>query len=69
MIRAPWPTQARMVSSDTGAMPAPREHVVKRVGQVRRGIDQGAVEIEHDGGVLEHGALSHTRLAAWQAAA
>ena len=50
-------------------VPAPRQHVVQRVGQVRRGIDQGAVEIENDSGVLEHGPLSHTRLAAWQAAA
>jgi hypothetical protein len=41
-------------------MAAPCENIVQRLGQVRRGIDQGAVEVEHDGGVLEHG-LSLTR--------
>ena len=40
--------------------PATHEHIVKGVGQVRRGIDQGAVEIEDDGGAGEHGStLSH----------
>jgi ribose 5-phosphate isomerase A len=41
-------------------MTAPLQHVVKRVGEVRRGVDQGAVEIEHDGGALDHGRMSHT---------
>jgi hypothetical protein len=36
-------------------MAAPRQHLVQRIGQIRRGIDGCAVEIEHDGGVLEHG--------------
>jgi ribose 5-phosphate isomerase A len=39
---------------------ATHEHIVKSVGQVRRGIDQRAVEIEDDGGAGEHGStLSH----------
>jgi hypothetical protein len=34
-----------------GLMPAPHQHVVQRVHQVGRRVDQGAVEVEHDGGV------------------
>ena len=50
-------------------MPAPGEYVVERMGEVRRGVDQRAVEIEHDSGVLEHGSCLTRQLAAWQAAA
>ena len=35
-------------------VPAPDQRVVERVGKVGRRIDEGAVEIENDGGASEH---------------
>jgi hypothetical protein len=46
-----------------------RQRIVQRVGQVWRGIDKRAVEVEDDDGVLEHAVSVTRRLAAWQAAA
>ena len=76
------PPQA-LLDHDAGAHPDERAHrfgrdrrlagarqrIVQRIGQVWRGIDERAVEVEDDGGVLEHPVSVTRRLAAWQAAA
>ena len=46
-----------------------RQGMVQRVGQVWCGIDEGAVQVEDDGGVLQHPVSVTRLLAAWQAAA
>jgi hypothetical protein len=43
-----------------GRMATAGEHLVKRVGEVRRSVDEGAVEVEHDGRVFQHPRLCHT---------
>jgi hypothetical protein len=36
-----------------GRMPAPLKHIIQRIGEVRRGVHQGAVEVENDGRVYQ----------------
>ena len=45
---------------------AAAEHIIQRIGEVRRGIDKRAVEIEDDGRAFERARLFTRLLAAWQ---
>lgn len=36
------------------------QHIVQGIGEVRRGVDEGTVEVEYDGGILKHPRLCHT---------
>jgi hypothetical protein len=36
------------------------QHIVQGIGEVRRGVDEGTVEVEHDGGIPKHPRLCHT---------
>jgi len=62
-------TQASSSTTTPTTTTAPGQHGVQRIGQVRRGVDQGAVEIEDNGGVPEHDVSLTRKLAAWQGAA
>jgi hypothetical protein len=49
ITRAPSPTEAWTASAETAAWL--RRVSTSRSGEVRRGVDEGTVEVEHDGGI------------------
>ena len=51
MTCAPMPTADRIVARRNRLVATPQKHCVQGVGQVRRGVDKRAVEVEHDGRV------------------
>jgi hypothetical protein len=51
--RAPRPTIRRTSSKGRGGRPSSLEDHVQRADQVGRGVDQGAVEVEGDGGAVQ----------------
>ena len=69
MTRAPMPNQRAHRFGGHRRLAGARQGMVQRVGQVWCGIDEGAVQVEDDGGVLQHPVSVTRLLAAWQAAA